>query len=148
MVRVASQPLSPSLLRPRLLPTPPPMHKHNNPAPCPHARAVREGTGRIARFELIPLQDLGRPRIDVLCNMRCVCVCTCMHACIGCVRACVQWRPAPALQSASHQGCNAASRPPPPPPRPHPYPCSGIFRDSFQNVVELLDDAFQARSRG
>lgn len=33
------------------------------------ARPVREGTGRIARFELIPLEELGRPRIDVLCNM-------------------------------------------------------------------------------
>uniref|UniRef100_A0A1D2AA30 CobN/magnesium chelatase domain-containing protein n=2 Tax=Auxenochlorella protothecoides TaxID=3075 RepID=A0A1D2AA30_AUXPR len=52
------------------------------------ARPVKEGTGRIARFELIPLEELGRPRIDVLCNM------------------------------------------------------SGIFRDSFQNVVELLDDMF------
>lgn len=45
--------------------------------------------GRIARFELIPLEELGRPRVDVLCNM------------------------------------------------------SGIFRDAFQNVVELLDDMFQ-----
>jgi magnesium chelatase subunit H len=53
------------------------------------ARPVKEGTGRVARFDLIPLEELGRPRIDVLCNM------------------------------------------------------SGIFRDSFQNVVELLDDAFQ-----
>lgn len=53
------------------------------------ARPVKEGTGRIARFELISLEELGRPRIDVLCNM------------------------------------------------------SGIFRDSFQNVVELLDDAVQ-----
>lgn len=50
---------------------------------------VKEGTGRIVRFELLPLEELGRPRIDVLCNM------------------------------------------------------SGIFRDSFQNVVELLDDLFQ-----
>jgi hypothetical protein len=33
------------------------------------ARPVREGTGRIARFELLPLEQLGRPRIDVLCNM-------------------------------------------------------------------------------
>ncbi|PNH01730.1 Magnesium-chelatase subunit H [Tetrabaena socialis] len=49
---------------------------------------VREGTGRVARFELVPLEQLGRPRVDVLCNM------------------------------------------------------SGIFRDSFQNVVELLDDLF------
>ena len=49
------------------------------------------GTGRVARFELVPLAELGRPRVDVLCNM------------------------------------------------------SGIFRDSFQNVVELLDDLFQAR---
>ncbi|EFN54112.1 hypothetical protein CHLNCDRAFT_25038 [Chlorella variabilis] len=54
------------------------------------ARLVKEGTGRIARFELVPLGELGgRPRVDVLCNM------------------------------------------------------SGIFRDSFQNVVELLDDCFQ-----
>lgn len=54
------------------------------------ARPVSEGTGRIARFELIPLSEMGgRPRVDVLCNM------------------------------------------------------SGIFRDSFQNVVELLDDLFQ-----
>lgn len=54
------------------------------------ARPLSEGTGRIARFELIPLSELqGRPRVDVLCNM------------------------------------------------------SGIFRDSFQNVVELLDDLFQ-----
>lgn len=40
------------------------------------ARPVKEATGRIARFELIPLAELGRPRIDVLCNMsgifRCV----------------------------------------------------------------------------
>ncbi|GBF96914.1 protoporphyrin IX magnesium chelatase [Raphidocelis subcapitata] len=50
---------------------------------------VKEGTGRIARFELLPLEALGgRPRVDVLCNM------------------------------------------------------SGIFRDAFQNVVELLDDLF------
>lgn len=41
------------------------------------------------RYELIPLSELGRPRVDVLCNM------------------------------------------------------SGIFRDSFQNVVELLDDMFR-----
>ena len=54
------------------------------------ARPVTEGTGRIARFELIPLSEMdGRPRVDVLCNM------------------------------------------------------SGIFRDSFQNVVELMDDLFQ-----
>ena len=55
------------------------------------ARAVKEGTGRVARYELIPLDELtpaGRPRIDVLCNM------------------------------------------------------SGIFRDSFANVVGLLDDLF------
>lgn len=33
-------------------------------------RPVAEGTGRIARFELVPLSDMGgRPRVDVLCNM-------------------------------------------------------------------------------
>ena len=54
---------------------------------------VQEGTGRIARFELLPLEQLnGRPRIDCLCHM------------------------------------------------------SGIFRDSFQNVVELLDDLFKRAS--
>lgn len=54
------------------------------------ARPVKEGTGRIVRFELVPLAEMGgRPRVDVLCNL------------------------------------------------------SGIFRDSFQNVVELLDDLFQ-----
>lgn len=53
------------------------------------AKPVKEGTGRIARFELIPLSELQRPRIDVLCNV------------------------------------------------------SGIFRDYFQNVLDLLDDLFQ-----
>ena len=52
------------------------------------ARTERDSTGRVARFELIPLSELGRPRIDVIANM------------------------------------------------------SGIFRDSFQNVVNLLDDLF------
>ena len=53
------------------------------------ARSVKEGTGRVVRYELIPLEEMGgRPRVDVLCNM------------------------------------------------------SGIFRDSFANVVALLDDLF------
>lgn len=31
---------------------------------------VKEGTGRIARYELLPLEALnGRPRVDVICNM-------------------------------------------------------------------------------
>jgi hypothetical protein len=31
---------------------------------------VKEGTGRIARYELLPLDKMnGRPRVDVLCNM-------------------------------------------------------------------------------
>eukprot|EP00913_Durusdinium_trenchii_P003483 g3225.t1 len=51
------------------------------------ARPVCEATGRVARYELIPLQELGRPRVDALCSL------------------------------------------------------SGIFRDSFANIVELLDDA-------
>ena len=53
------------------------------------ARPVKEGTGRIVRFELIPIEELGRPRIDVLASM------------------------------------------------------SGIFRDSFANIVDLLDDMFE-----
>ena len=33
------------------------------------ARPVKEGTGRIARFELVPLEEMGgRPRVDVLCK--------------------------------------------------------------------------------
>lgn len=53
------------------------------------ARVVLDGLGKVGRFELIPLSELGRPRVDVLCSM------------------------------------------------------SGIFRDSFANVVDLLDDLFQ-----
>jgi magnesium chelatase subunit H len=33
------------------------------------AEPVKEGTGRIVRFDLIPLQRLGRPRIDVLASL-------------------------------------------------------------------------------
>jgi magnesium chelatase subunit H len=53
------------------------------------AQPVKEGTGRIVRYELKPLDTLGHPRIDVLGNL------------------------------------------------------SGIFRDSFVNIIELLDDLFQ-----
>ncbi len=52
------------------------------------ARPIKEGTGRIVRYELIPLSELDHPRIDVLANL------------------------------------------------------SGIFRDSFVNIIELLDDLF------
>ena len=52
------------------------------------AEPVKEGTGRIVRYELKPLAEVGHPRIDVLANL------------------------------------------------------SGIFRDSFVNVIELLDDLF------
>lgn len=52
------------------------------------AEPVMEATGRVVRYELIPLDKLGRPRVDVLASL------------------------------------------------------SGIFRDSFANVVELLDDLF------
>jgi len=49
---------------------------------------VKEGTGRIVRYELIPLEQLDHPRIDVFANL------------------------------------------------------SGIFRDSFANIIDLLDDLF------
>jgi magnesium chelatase subunit H len=52
------------------------------------AEPVKEGTGRIVRYELRPLAEVGHPRIDVLANL------------------------------------------------------SGIFRDSFVNIIELLDDLF------
>lgn len=53
------------------------------------ARPVKEGTGRVVKYELVPLEELGRPRVDVLASL------------------------------------------------------SGIFRDSFANVVDLLDDLFE-----
>ncbi|WP_204104105.1 MULTISPECIES: magnesium chelatase subunit H [Spirulina sp. CCY15215] len=53
------------------------------------AEPVKEGTGRIVRYELKSLAEIGHPRIDVLGNL------------------------------------------------------SGIFRDSFVNIIELLDDLFQ-----
>jgi magnesium chelatase subunit H len=53
------------------------------------AEPVKEGTGRVVRYDLVPLEKLGRPRIDVLASL------------------------------------------------------SGIFRDSFANVVDLLDDMFE-----
>lgn len=33
------------------------------------AKPVKEGTGRIVRYDLIPLQELGRPRVDVLASL-------------------------------------------------------------------------------
>ena len=53
------------------------------------AEPVKEGTGRIVRYNLKPLAEVGHPRVDVLGNL------------------------------------------------------SGIFRDSFVNIIELLDDLFQ-----
>ena len=53
------------------------------------AKPIKEGTGRIVRYELKPLAEVGHPRIDVLANL------------------------------------------------------SGIFRDTFVNIIELLDDLFQ-----
>jgi magnesium chelatase subunit H len=52
------------------------------------AEPIKEGTGRIVRYELKPLAEVGHPRIDVLANL------------------------------------------------------SGIFRDTFVNIIELLDDLF------
>lgn len=48
------------------------------------ARPVKEGTGRIARFELVPLEELGRPRIDVLCNMSGIFRCAPRRPAAGC----------------------------------------------------------------
>eukprot|EP00986_Skeletonema_menzelii_P021271 scaffold33828_cov211-Skeletonema_menzelii.AAC.2 len=56
------------------------------------ARPVKEGTGRTVNFELVPLEELGRPRVDVLASL------------------------------------------------------SGIFRDSFANIVDLVDDMFERAS--
>jgi magnesium chelatase subunit H len=53
------------------------------------AEPVKEGTGRIVRYELKSLTEVGHPRIDILANL------------------------------------------------------SGIFRDTFVNIIELLDDLFQ-----
>lgn len=56
------------------------------------AEPVKEGTGRIVRYELVSVEKLGHPRIDILGNL------------------------------------------------------SGIFRDTFVNIIELLDDLFQRAS--
>lgn len=53
------------------------------------AEPIKEGTGRIVRYELKSVAEVGHPRIDVLANL------------------------------------------------------SGIFRDTFVNIIELLDDLFQ-----
>ncbi|MGK7936703.1 MAG: magnesium chelatase subunit H [Xenococcaceae cyanobacterium] len=53
------------------------------------AEPVKEGTGRIVRYELKPIEEVGHPRIDILANL------------------------------------------------------SGIFRDTFVNIIELLDDLFR-----
>jgi len=53
------------------------------------AEPIKEGTGRIVRYKLKPVEELGHPRIDVLANL------------------------------------------------------SGIFRDTFVNIIELLDDLFR-----
>ncbi|MGL5872034.1 MAG: magnesium chelatase subunit H [Xenococcaceae cyanobacterium] len=53
------------------------------------AEPIKEGTGRIVRYELKPISEVGHPRIDILGNL------------------------------------------------------SGIFRDTFINIIELLDDLFQ-----
>ncbi|MGK7947553.1 MAG: magnesium chelatase subunit H [Xenococcaceae cyanobacterium] len=53
------------------------------------AEPVKEGTGRIVRYELKPIAEVGHPRIDILANL------------------------------------------------------SGIFRDTFVNIIELLDDLFK-----
>ena len=56
------------------------------------AEPVKEGTGRIVRYELVSVEKLGHPRIDVLGNL------------------------------------------------------SGIFRDTFVNIIELLDHLFTRAS--
>jgi len=33
------------------------------------AQPVKEGTGRVVRYDLIPLEELGRPRVDVLASL-------------------------------------------------------------------------------
>jgi len=33
------------------------------------AKPVKEGTGRVVRYDLVPLEELGRPRIDVLASL-------------------------------------------------------------------------------
>jgi magnesium chelatase subunit H len=33
------------------------------------ARPVKEATGRVVKYDLIPLEELGRPRVDVLASL-------------------------------------------------------------------------------
>jgi hypothetical protein len=105
---------------------------------------VKEGTGRIARFELLPLEALGgRPRVDVLCNMSGIFRDAFqVQGWTGEGRV-IQHAPLPAPRSPPPASplarrarppphlCRSAAAPPPAPSTPPP-----------QNVVELLDDLF------
>lgn len=77
------------------------------------AKPVKEGTGRIVRFDLVPIGELGRPRIDVLVSLSGIfrCVGTSGNVSV------VLWQTSPW----------------------HYY----VDRDSFANIVDLLDDMFE-----
>lgn len=77
------------------------------------AQPVKEGTGRIVRYDLIPLQDLGRPRIDVLASLSGIFRYVCAFIAIF----------------ISMQKLTIA--------------ISAVDRDSFANIVDLLDDMFE-----
>jgi len=94
------------------------------------AKPVKEGTGRVVRFDLVPLEELGRPRIDVLASLsgifRCVISCSphCLLNDIDCIDV-----GKPLLSSSNLR-----------------HDCfSSCFKtsDSFANVVDLLDDMFE-----
>ena len=63
------------------------------------ARPVKEGTGRVARFELVPLEELGRPRVDVLCNMSGIFRCARGRGPVQTTCFCLQWH---CLQHVGH----------------------------------------------
>lgn len=101
----------------------------NFPACQVGARPVQEGTGRIARFELIPLEAMdGRPRVDVLCNMSGI-----FRDSFQVLWRNVLWMSLWRNVSRPSQSLIRTTRP----------LLGAEFFGLLQNVVELLDDLFR-----
>ena len=83
------------------------------------AKPVKEGTGRIVRFDLVPLEELDRPRIDVLASLS------------GIFRyVFVSVNP---YEEHQQEICDLLTS----------SFCFVLCRDSFANIVDLLDDMFE-----
>ena len=81
------------------------------------AEPIKEGTGRIVRYDLVPLEELGRPRIDVLASLSGIFRYVDHHVVKR--KACFNSLPNFVL----------------------------IGSDSFANIVDLLDDMFERAAK-